>query len=203
MRKVLLVSLCIVLGSSAAALAGANVGVAKGTIHVRPHNAKAGCTVAISTCSDIVMSESGFSVDAFPVFYELNEFQGCEYGVTWPAWSYPAAFTSCSDFVIGAIANPGEGASHTWTACDYSGVCIPSFLWLYADGPGKICITGHPQHGSAFVLDCGEDVDVLIGWGCAGVYGGVPDPESGNACEALPGPATEPTTWGEIKSLFQ
>jgi len=44
---------------------------------------------------------------------------------------------------------------------------------------------------------------VLIGWGCAGVYGGTPDPPSGDACEVLPEPATEPTTWGEIKGLFQ
>ena len=205
MKKAILISFCFVLGLSTVALAGNNPN-AKGTIHVRAHNAKAGCTVGIEDCGDIVMVEAGFSIDAFPVFYELTEFLGCEYSVVWPAWTYPAAFTNCSDLIIGEVVNPGDGASHTWLACQ-TGVCVPAFLWLYADGPGQICISGNPDHptkpGTAFVLDCAEGLDVLVGWGCAGVYGGTPDPASGDACAELPKPATEPTTWGGIKTLFQ
>jgi hypothetical protein len=206
MKKAILVVLCVLLGLSTVALAGNNPG-AKGTIHVRPHNAKAGCNYGtIEGCADIVMSEPGFSVDAFPIFYELTEYQGCEYSVTWPDWTYPPAFTNCADLVIGTIANPGDGVSHTWLACQ-TGVCVPAFLWLYADGPGQVCISGNPLHphkpGTAFVLDCAEGLDVLVGWGCAGVYGGTPAPASGDACEELPPPATQPTTWGEIKGMFE
>jgi hypothetical protein len=207
MKKAILITFCFALGLSTLAFAGNNAGVAKGTIHVRPHNAKAGCSVSITGCGDIVMTELGDNFDAFPVFYDLVEFKGCEYGVIWPTWTYGADFTNCADLIIGGITNPGDGVSHSWLACQTSSVCIPAYLWLYADGPGQVCITGRPDHptkpGTAFVLDCDEGLDVLIGWGCAGVYGGTPDPASGDACAELPPPATEPTTWGGIKTLFQ
>jgi len=203
MKKAILITFCVVLGLSTLSFAGRNADVAKGAIHVRAHNAKAGCASGISGCEDIVMTEPTFSFDAFPVFYDLVEYKACEYSVIWPDWTYSATFNSCSDFVIGEILWPGDGVSHAWTLCQNSSVCAPAYLWIYADGPGQVCISGHPQHGSAFLVDCIDGVDVLIGWGCAGVYGGTPDPASGDACGVLPEPATEPTTWGEIKGLFQ
>ncbi len=202
MKKVIVISLCVVLAACTVAFAGANLGVAKGAIHVRAHNAKAGCTTGLTTCSDIVLIEPSSDIDAFPVFYDLVEYQGIEYGITWPAWAYSAGFVSCSDLAIGEIHWSGQGASHAWTTCQH-GIAAPDYLWLYADGPGTICLTGHPQHGSAFIVDCGEQADVLIGWGCAGVFGGASDPASGDACGELPSPATIPGTWGQIKSLFQ
>jgi len=179
MKKAILISVCLVLGICTVAFSGVNDGVAKGIVHVRPHNAKLGCTVAIDDCDDIVITESSFSFDAFPVFYDLVEFQGCEYGLTWPAWTSPAAFTSCSDLVIGSIALPGDGVSHSWLDCQNASVCVPAWLWLYADGPGQVCMSGNPSNpihpGAAYVLSCkvdtldGGELDTLIGWGCAGV----------------------------------
>jgi hypothetical protein len=200
MKKAIVVFLGLLLLVSTAALCGQNFDIAKGIVHVRDHNAKAGCNYGtFSSCEDIVTTLAGHSIDAFPVFYELTEYQGCEYGLLWPAWQYSAAWNNCSPLVIGSILLSGQGASHTWLTCQFDGYCVPAFIWLYADGPGQICITGHPEHGSAFILDCHEAVDVLIGWGCAGVYG-----VSGHdPCGELPEPATVPTTWGDIKSLFE
>ena len=88
--RVLVIALALTLMLSALATAGNNLD-AKVAVHVRPHNAKAGCTItpAIVGCGEIVTTEPGFSVDAFPVFFDLNEYLGCEYGLCWPAWAYP------------------------------------------------------------------------------------------------------------------
>jgi hypothetical protein len=194
MKKVLVIAVALTLALSAMAFAGANVD-AKVAVHVRAHNAKAGCTVAITGCMDIVTTEPGFSVDAFPVFFDLVEFLGCEYGLCWPTWTYSAAFTNCADLVIGSILWPGDGASHTWTSCQV-GVAVPSFVWLYADGPGMICPCPHPISGVISVLDCAEGLDDPMCIFCAGVYGAFGD----DPCDPT---GTEPSTWGEIKGLFE
>jgi hypothetical protein len=197
MKSVVMV-LVLVMIMSSLALAGNN-SAAKAAIHVRAHNAKAACNAGtINGCEEIVTTETGYSVDAFPVFYDLVEYLGVEYGVTWPAWTYSAAFTSCSDLVIGAIAVPGDGASHTWFNCQYN-VALPSFLWLYADGPGVICPIPHPVSGGIYILDCAEGLDEPCGVFCAGVFGEVGD----DPCEPCEPTATEPTTWGAIKSMFE
>jgi len=172
----LVVSICV-MGMAATALAGNNPS-AKVAVHVRPHSAKAGCTTAFdpaaATCADLITAEPGFSVDAFPVFFNLTEYKACEYSLSWPAWTYAAAFNNCADFVIGEITLPGEGASHTWSLCQ-AGMCVPSYLWLYADGPGQICPAGHPEHGFIYVLDCEDALDTPIAEFCAGVYGATGD----------------------------
>jgi len=169
---------------------------AKAAVHVRAHNAKLGCNVTIGSCVDIVTTEAGFSVDAFPIFYELTEFLGVQYGLTWPAWAYSAAFQNCSDLVIGAVSTPGTGAAHTWTACQ-TGIAIPSFVWLYADGPGYICLSDYPDSDPPgfYVLDCAEGLDTPEWAICGGVNGAVGD----DACN----PATEAATWSEIKKIFK
>ena len=192
--RVLVIALALTLALSALAFAGNNPD-AKVAVHVRAHNAKAGCTVAITGCADIVTTEPSYSIDAFPVFFDLAEFQGCEYGLCWPAWTYSAAFTNCATFVIGSIAWPGDGASHTWTECA-AGVMVPSFVWLYADAPRMLCVCPHPVSGGIFVLDCAEGVDSPGCNFCAGVYGLVGD----DPCEPT---GTEPSSWGEIKGLFE
>jgi hypothetical protein len=129
------------------------------------------------------------------IMFDLVEYLGTEYGMCWPQWTYSAAFTSCSDLVIGAIAWPGDGASHTWTSCQPRPVAVSSFLWLYADGPGMICPCPHPVSGVNQVLDCSEGLDDPICLFCAGVYGAVGD----DPCDPT---GTEPSTWGGIKALF-
>ena len=196
MKRVLVAAVALTLVLSAVAFAGNNP-AAKVAVHVRAHNAKLGCNYGtITICDEIVTTEAGFSVDAFPVFYDLVEFLGCEYGLCWPAWAYSAAFSSCSDLVIGVVDWPGTGASHTWTACQ-AGVCVPSFVWLYADAPGLICPCVNPESGQISVLDCAEGLDSPVGIFCAGVYG-----ETGeDPCE--PVTATETSTWGAIKNIFR
>jgi hypothetical protein len=192
--RILVIAVALTLALSALAFAGNNPD-AKVAVHVRPHNAKAGCTVNIFTCVDIVTTEPGYSVDAFPVFFDLAEFLGCEYGLCWPTWTYSAAWNNCADLVIGGIFNPGDGASHTWLACQY-GVAVPSFIWLYADGPGIICPCPHPISGIINVLDCAEGLDDPMCIFCAGVYGLIGD----DPCWPT---GTEPSSWGEIKGLFE
>ena len=196
MKKVLVIAVALTLALSAFAFAGLNPD-AKVAVHVRPHSAKAGCTLtpAILDCGDIVTTEPGFSVDAFPVFFDLVEYLGCEYGLCWPSWTYSAAFTNCATFVIGAIDWPGSGASHTWTDCQY-GVMVPSFVWLYASGPGYICVCPHPISGLIAVLDCHEGLDAPRCNFCAGVYGYIGD----DPCWPT---GTEASTWSEIKGMFE
>jgi hypothetical protein len=196
MKKVLVAMVALTLVLSAVAFAGNNP-AGKVAIHVRAHNAKLACNYGtITVCGEIVTTEPSFSIDAFPVFYDLVEFKGVEYGVCWPAWAYSAAFNNCSDLVIGAIAWPGDGSSHTWLTCQ-AGVAVPSFLWLYADGPGMVCPCPHPETGLISILDCAEGLDSPIGVFCAGVYGEMGD----DPCE--PVVATEASTWGGIKGIFK
>ena len=199
MRRVLLIALCFVLLLSTAVLAAYNPD-AKVAIHIRAHNAKLGCDYGtIVDCHDIVYSFTGESIDAFPVFWDLTEYLGCEYAITWPeAWG-TAAWNNCADLVIGEITSPGMGASHTWLGGCKTGVMVPSFLWLYAGSSGLICPIGHPQHGKIYVLSC-HDVQEAVRtdrWGCAGLNGATVPVAP---CDL---PAVTPTTWGEIKSLFQ
>ena len=72
----------------------------------------------IAACEDIVTTSEAWNVDVFPVFYDIEEYMGVEYGLFWdPAAAYAVAFTSCSDFTIGDIAQPMDGISQTWTSC--------------------------------------------------------------------------------------
>ncbi|MFC1799520.1 T9SS type A sorting domain-containing protein [Candidatus Eisenbacteria bacterium] len=174
-----IMAITFMVGISSLAFAGNNPS-AKVAVHVRPHNAKLACNVTIAGCEDIVTTEPSFSFDAFPVFYNLTEYLGVQYGLSWPAWAYSAAFTSCSDLVIGAVDLPGSGAAHTWTSCQ-SGVAVPSFVWIYADAPGTVCPIEYPDSDPPLlaVLDCAENLDEPCGIFCAGVYGAVGD----NPCD--------------------
>ena len=197
MKKVLVAAVALTLVLSAVAFAGNNT-AAKVAVHVRLHNAKLGCNAGIiNGCADIVTTVAGYDLDAFPVFYDLEEYLGVEYGLCWPAWTYSAAFTSCSDLVIGSISWPGDGASHTWFACQVQ-VAIPSFVWMYADAAGMVCPCPHPISGVINVLDCAEGLDDPCGIFCAGVYGMIGD----DPCEAGAS-ATEASTWGGIKAIFE
>jgi hypothetical protein len=193
--------IALVASMACTCLAGVNQAV-KVAVHVRAHNAKLGCDPGtIETCADIVTTYEGFSFDAFPIFYDLTEFKGCQYGLTWPAWSYSAAFTSCSDLVIDAVTWPGEGAAHSWLACQPEAVCVPSFIWLYAETPGQVCVVNYPDSDppGLYLLDCSEGLD----WPtpcvyCAGVYGAT----GGDPCATCQ-PATEAATWSSIKKIFK
>jgi hypothetical protein len=180
MKRVSMIVSILVLAFVCVSYAGSNPD-AKVAIHVRVHDAKAGCSVSIADCEDIVYTVAGSDIDAFPVFFNLTEYAGCSYSLTWPEWTYSATFTSCSDLVIGGITLPGSAqyAAHSWRECQ-TGVCIPGFVWLYADGPGTICAIEPEAAGlSLSVLDCSEGLDSPIENFCAGVYGAPGDDPCG------------------------
>jgi hypothetical protein len=194
---VLALSLALVMSImcvTPAAFAGNNP-AAKVAIHVRAHSAKAGCTLtpAITGCEDIVTTLTGSSVDAFPVFFNLTEYKGCSYSLSWDASWGSADFTSCSDLVIGDIVygGPDEYAAHTWTTCQ-TGVCVPGFIWLYPSSAGRICAIdpSSPDLGLD-VLDCAQGLDGMAQNFCAGMNGAAGDDP---CAEAAPECQVEPTS---------
>jgi hypothetical protein len=154
----------------------------------------------LEVCRDIQYMTDSTDVDAFPVFFDLAEYRGLEYGLTWPG-SNTCVFTSCSDLSIGGITEPGDGISQSWFHCRFGPIAAGGWAWIQADGPGEICVVVHPLTYQITVGDCQyhpradhpEDDDVY----CAGV-GGV---EVDNPCGYPTN--VEPTTWGGIKAMYR
>jgi len=181
MRPLTALTFILTVALCAVCLAGNNPNV-KVAVHVKVHLAKQTCGTlpAISDSSDIETTYAGASFDFFPVFFNLTEYLGVEYGVNWPSWTYTCTFTSCSDLVIGDIESPGDGISHAWTACETGSVVIPGWGWLYADSAGVVCVVDYPDAEAVYVLDCDEGLDEPVDNFCAGVYGATgDDPTSG------------------------
>jgi len=195
--KILAIALALTMVLSVAATAGQNPNV-KCAVHVDGHNAKRSCTnlPVIEDCTGVVTTWGTYSFDAMPTFFDLYGITGAEYSMTWPAWTYSATWTNCSDLVIGAIVNPGDAISHTWTVCQIQYAVICGWAWLYADGPGMLCMVPHAGTGFIGVVDCEFQPDVPMCFFCAGVYGDVGD----DPCEPT---ATEASTWGGIKGMFK
>jgi uncharacterized repeat protein (TIGR01451 family) len=158
------------LAMSTSAFAGANAGVGKVAVHVIPHASRT-CAKnfpSITACEQIITSEDTMDVDAFPVFFDLVEYQGFDYGMTFPG-PYSCAFTSCSDLAIGTITWPGDGISHAWYVCQPSGIALPGWGWIY--GTGQVEIVAHPTAGGPIVGDCDTQLDELVGNFYAGIGG--------------------------------
>jgi hypothetical protein len=196
MRNIIGITAFLILILCVGGFAGNNPET-KVAVHVRAHNAPLGCDYGtITDCHDFVVTELGPDVDAFPVFFDVAEFRGCEYGMWWHEWTSSAVFTNCADFVIGSITWPGDGVSHAWQTCQTgSWVCVPCFIWLYADSPGLICVVPHPISGVVAVLDCAEGLDAPYITFCAGVYGYVGD-------DPCPPVSESRSTWGGVKDMF-
>jgi hypothetical protein len=197
-RRLLLVLLTIFM-LSGVAMAGNNPEV-KCAVHVKAHNPKQSCTTlpVITGCQDIITTYPGFNFDAFPVFFDLVEYLGLEYGMCWPAeWMYSAAFVNCATLIIGDIDWPGSGVSQTWTSCQPGPTAIPGWAWMYAwPTPGFVCICAHPQSEAILVLDCAEGLNEPDCNFCAGVYGYIGD----DPCFVT---GSEQSTWGGIKGIFR
>jgi hypothetical protein len=194
MKKVLVVAVALTLVLSASAFAGQNA-AAKGAIHVIPHASRT-CAKGfpvVTGCGEIITTEPGLDVDAFPVFFELIEYQGFDYGMVFPG-PYSCAFTSCSDLAIGTITWPGDGISHAWYLCQPGPIVLPGWGWIY--GTGYVELVAHPTAGGVIVGDCGgvlDDIICLTKSGIGGMFGDDP---------CLP-TATEQSTWGGIKGIFK
>jgi hypothetical protein len=199
MKKVLVVTVALTLILSACAWAGMNT-AAKVAVHVTGHASRS-CAKnfpSITGCAGITTTDPGVSVDVFPVFFDLVEYQGFDYGLMWTGST--CTFTSCSPLTIfsnvvdNTLRFPGDGVSHAWTACQYSTVAIPSFGWIYSYA--MVCVVPHPQAGGPNIGDCRGGTDGVICNFCAGTNGLIGD----DPC--LP-TATEPSTWGGVKSMFK
>jgi hypothetical protein len=203
--KTSITAVVIVLVMAGALTGGANQH-AKVGVHVVPYNCNRACNrffPQIKSLHDITATYDGCGdIDFFPVFFDLVEYKGFEYGVDWPG-SYSCVFISCSYTRLGDIVWPGDGISQVWPDCQPYAVAIPGWGWLTIDVPGTICIVPHPLTDMITVADCRDPadldyVDYLTSVFCAGVCG--------KAAES-PGDvmtiATEPTTWGSIKGMFR
>ncbi len=199
MSKVIAVNfvlvLVLVLVLSVSAFGGANM-VAKACVHVEAHGSRT-CAKnfpTITSCWDIVSTEPTPDVDAFPVFYDLVEYQGFDYGMDWPGL-YSCAFTSCSDLAIGTITWPGDGISHAWYVCQPGPVVVTGWGWIY--DYGLICIVPHPTAGAVNVGDCQGQLDIVCAACCGGTGGYIGDDPCSNFTGA------ERSTWGGIKYIFK
>ena len=196
MAKVTIIGLGFVLALTASAFAGANM-EAKVCVHVEIHASRT-CTKsfpAITGCADIISTEPTPDIDAFPVFYDLVEYQGFDYGMTWPGM-YSCAFNSCSDLAIGTILWPGDGVSHAWYVCQPGPIAVPGWGWIF--DYGMVCVVIHPTAGGPNVGDCTGNIDHVCAGCCAGIGGSyIGDDPCGNFTGA------EQSTWGGIKTIFK
>jgi uncharacterized repeat protein (TIGR01451 family) len=172
----------------------------KAAVHAVEHDAHRTCLSGmpvITACRDIQTTTEAYSVDLFPVFFDIEEYLGVEYGLAWcdSGTCGDALFTSCSDLVIGDIVQSGDGVSQVWVSCQ-PGPAVPGWAWIYATGPSLICLVPHPTNGSLSVLGCSENLGAPMCNFCAGVNGEIGD----DPCVPT---NVRATTWGEIKAMFR
>jgi uncharacterized repeat protein (TIGR01451 family) len=154
-------------------LAGNNPG-AKVAVHVLPHDPHRTCSSGSPgpvLCLDINTTYEGCGdMDVFPVFFDLSEYLGIEYGLEWPG-SESCVFTPCSDLHIGGIVRPGDGISQVWFGCKPGPSAIAGWGWIHTTDPGLVTVVPHPYTGEVQVLDCFEAVDQPTYSASAGVCG--------------------------------
>jgi hypothetical protein len=202
MKKVLVIVVALTFLLSASAFAGANLGC-KIAIHLKAHPTS--CTKGypvFTACNQIITTRALLGdFDAMPVFYMLNQITVTEFGVTWPAeWGSMSWIRCKGDVAIGTIIYPGDGTAIAWQVCQYAGFQNPGFGWLAATGPGYVTPVPNPATHQIDVVDCApspgpyQDFPFCLNRGGVGGFIG-DDP-------CLP-TANEPSTWGQIKSMFR
>jgi hypothetical protein len=192
------VGLVLAVGVSGA-LAGANP-EAKAALHLEPHESRT-CAKnfpVIADQSDIIITHPNMEVDVFPVFFNLTEYQSFDYALWWPGL-YSCAFTSCSDITTGTIVWPWDGVSHAWYTCKEGPIAV--FAWAWITDIGCLCLMSHPTFRAVRVGDCdggSDNIDPSDRYR-AGIGDCWPH------CPGCPADtvAVDPTSWGEIKSLFK
>jgi hypothetical protein len=189
--------------TATAAYAGDNPGHML-AIHVKSHPTS--CTEgypSFPTCDAIQETYAGCGeVDIIPVFYDLVEFTGVEFGIIWSHFpSVSMVWTRCDgDASVGTIAHPGDGTVITWSTCQAGPSVAPGYGWLAISGAEYVCPAGNPVTGRYGVNDCsptlGPDFDWSVGYSCAGTCGFVGD----DPCRPV---TARPSTWGAIKGIFK
>jgi len=201
MKKVLVIAIALTFVATAV-IAGGNP-AHKVAIHVKAHPTS--CTKSypvFTSCSGIVHTWAAQGdLDVMPVFYDLASYSAIGFGLTWPAEWLTMSWTRCKgDLAVGGISNPGDGTGITWTVCQTSWSIALGAGWLYASGAGSVCPIPDPATGDIGVVDCapspGPYLDYPMCLSCAGIGGVIGD----DPCRPT---ATQPSTWGEIKSMFK
>jgi uncharacterized repeat protein (TIGR01451 family) len=153
----------------------------------------------IEGCEDIVTTYEGCGeIYIFPVFYDLTELAGIQYGLTWPQTWGSCTFTRCAgDFSLGGIVNPGDGVSFAWEECQAVSVVVTGYGLLTANSPGEIRIVANPSTALITATDC-DFIDVPP---AQTFYAGVCGIEGQDPCGGTV--RAVPTTWGQIKAMFK
>ncbi|MFZ1947634.1 MAG: hypothetical protein WAW06_08810 [bacterium] len=203
MKKAIVIAMALMLVSTVAFAGLGNNPSHKVAVHVKAHPTS--CTKgypAFTACNQIVTTwvPQG-DVDVMPVFYDLTEVLVVEFAMTWPVEWYSMSWIRCKgDLAIGTVKYSGDGTAISWMTCQTSWSIAPGAGWLAASGPGMVCIVANPATGMYGVVDCqpspGPYMDPPALVTCAGIAGMV----GGDPCAAI---ATEPSTWGQIKSMFK
>ena len=170
-------------------------------IHVLPRDASRTCTENFPQtdfCEEISWTEPACQVDFFPVFFGLDEFQGLEYGLTWPSAWGSITYVSCSDITLGEVVQPGDGISHSWSDCKTSPIIFAGYGRIDALGPGRISIVPHPATGTIKVITCHYGSYEAGPTFSGGVCGAEGDEPCGGGPQRV-----QPTTWGAIKAMFR
>ena len=209
MKKAIVIAIGLTLVITAAGFAGQGRNPhAKIAIHTQATAPV--CTVkawpVFTSCSAIktTFPGSGVPVYVMPVFYDLVEFTVTEFGLQWPALWYTMIWARCKgDIAVGGISQPGDGTAISWSACQTMwSICpgVGSFANPAYVTQGQVCPIPYFATGDYGVVDCqpspGPYYDYPEFAHCAGIGGIIGD----DPCEVT---ATQPSTWGEIKSIFK
>jgi hypothetical protein len=140
--------------------------------------------------------------DVFLVLFSFDEIGGVEFALDWPCqWGSTWYTFHCADYSLGKIDNPGDWTALVWEECQPGlggqAYLVAVWAWLTATGPGELtilpCVTG--QVGVVPCPGTGYETSIVESVFCAGI-GIIP-------YMGPPQVATEPTTWGSIKAMFQ
>ncbi|MGD9402871.1 MAG: hypothetical protein PVF95_11450 [bacterium] len=176
----------------------------KMALHIKAHNAKQSCSnlPVITELGDMTRTATGAGdYDVFMVLFDYGTgFTGAEFGLSWPAEWGSGTTNHCGDFAIGGIAFPEDIISLTWSACQSSPAFAPiTWTWLAATGPGQIIMVykyrDTPPGPILGIVDCAFQEHLAEYVYFAAV--------NETPWEGEPYYATEPTTWGNIKSMFR
>jgi len=200
MKKVLVIAIALTFVFTAVAFAGGNP-LTKLAVHVKATGTTCKSVPQFATCSGIVFDyEGGGDIHVVPVFFDMTEFTVIEFGLTWPAeWLTMSWFRCKGSLAIGTITNPGDGTAISYGLCQSLTNTACGYGWLIPTGPGLIVPVPNPATGQMGVVDCapspGPYYDVPMCVSAGGYMMPGDDP-----CRPT---ATEESTWGSIKSMFE
>jgi hypothetical protein len=189
------------------------------------HTCSAKNALTIASFDDIVRNLDTFDgagIDAFLVVFDYDSITSVEYGLSWPAeWGSAESFVCVpNNLSIGSIVNPGDGMIFSWTgdpSCripngqpggNTAPFFVTSFTYVVPTGAGEIVIRDDPDFenpptfdGKTAVTSCGGDSTRIPSYPEYVYDAGIQMPTG--IYEGPPRFATEPSTWGAIKSIFK